>query len=42
MHLRKLYGEYTHNNTNDALLYNMLPIFCKLFNNLTFSELHDR
>ncbi|CAL8113792.1 unnamed protein product [Orchesella dallaii] len=41
MHLRKLYGEYSHVHS-EALLYNMLPLFCKLFNNLSYAELHDR
>ncbi|KAL1139731.1 hypothetical protein AAG570_006709 [Ranatra chinensis] len=48
MHLKKLFSEYTHptqplsEKDKDDKLYNMLPLFCKVFGNCPSSDMLDK
>ncbi|XP_014261988.1 WD repeat and FYVE domain-containing protein 3 isoform X2 [Cimex lectularius] len=48
MHLKKLFSEYTHppqplsEKEKDDKLYNMLPLFCKVFGNCPSSDMMDK
>ncbi|KAF6208270.1 hypothetical protein GE061_016724 [Apolygus lucorum] len=48
MHLKKLFSEYTHSSQNlsekekDDKLYNMLPLFCKVFGNCPSADMMDK
>jgi len=37
MHLRKLFGEYLHAPSDDKI-YNMLPLFCKVWKGMLFES----
>ncbi|CAG7725994.1 unnamed protein product [Allacma fusca] len=41
MHLRKLFGDYSHAPSDDKV-YNMLPLFCKVFTSSSTTEMIER
>lgn len=48
MHLKKLFNEYTHpkdtlsETERDSKLYNMLPLFCKVFGACHSGEMNEK
>lgn len=48
MHLKKLFNEYTHpkdslsETDRDYKLYNMLPLFCKVFGSCHSGEMNEK
>nr|XP_018916724.1 PREDICTED: WD repeat and FYVE domain-containing protein 3 [Bemisia tabaci] len=48
MHLKKLFSEYTHpahqlsDKEKEEKLYNMLPLFCKVFGNASCADMTDK